>query len=164
MEKWCVCKDGYAVSSNGRVKNITNGNILTPRKHTHGYLRVQIRDVDYYIHRLVAECFVNNPEGKKEVNHIDLDKTNNAASNLEWVTHGENIAYGYKMGSRKNPGAGKFGAKNVNYKPIVAINGTAIIQADSQVEMANYLGVTRGSIGSALLAKHRCKGFTIIYE
>ncbi len=55
------------------------------------------------MHRLVAIAFVPNPENKKEVNHIDGNKENNAASNLEWVTHQENIMHSYKvLGKNRN--------------------------------------------------------------
>lgn len=43
------------------------------------------------IHRLVAEAFVPNPEGKPEVDHIDTDTHNNVATNLRWVTRSENL-------------------------------------------------------------------------
>ena len=45
------------------------------------------------IHRIVAEAFVPNPLEKEEVNHKDENPSNNHASNLEWVTHKENINY-----------------------------------------------------------------------
>ena len=51
-----------------------------------------------YIHRLVAQHFIPNPEGKKYVNHIDHDKSNNTVENLEWVTAKENTKHGIDAG------------------------------------------------------------------
>lgn len=53
-------------------------------------MRLYWKYVKRYIHRLVALYFIPNPHGKKEVNHIDLNKANNSIDNLEWCTKVEN--------------------------------------------------------------------------
>lgn len=49
-----------------------------------------------YVHRLVGLAFIPNPENLKELNHIDEDKNNNCVDNLQWMSHGDNMRYGYQ--------------------------------------------------------------------
>lgn len=68
---------------------------LKPSKTKKGYLIIRISDIEgnkvsLSMHRLVAQAFVKNSENKPQVNHIDCNKENNDASNLEWVTNKEN--------------------------------------------------------------------------
>ena len=96
----------YAVSNLGRIKNNDSEKILSTRKSTNGYLRVNLRKghVKYekptviHVHRLVAEAFLPPIEGKKCVNHIDGNKINNCVDNLEWVTNRENTMHAIKTG------------------------------------------------------------------
>ena len=71
--------------------------ILKPQVIRNGYLHVPLSKAGkwkwFSIHRLVALCFIPNPEGKKQVNHIDGVKFNNHVSNLEWCTNDENRAH-----------------------------------------------------------------------
>lgn len=55
----------------------------------------------YYVHRLVAETFLENPSGFTDVNHKDGDKQNNKLSNLEWVTRSENKIHSFRTGIAK---------------------------------------------------------------
>lgn len=97
----------YQVSNYGRVKSIDRtetckdgvvrfrkGKVLKPHQNYNGYLWVSFCTNDIRkkkkIHRLVAQCFIPNPDGKPQVNHIDGDKHNNHVDNLEWVTPKEN--------------------------------------------------------------------------
>ena len=88
----------YEVSIHGEVRSHhRGGRILKPAPNHSGYLRVVLmRDGKKHnasVHRLVAEAFIPNPKGLLEVNHRDFDKSNNAATNLEWVTRADNCAH-----------------------------------------------------------------------
>ena len=112
-EIWKAIKDyegKYEVSNLGRVKSLERTSrlnkkikekILAPREHTGGYLRVQLSRKDFYIHRLVAETFIPNPENKSQVNHIDGNKRNNRVDNLEWNTPLENNLHAIRTGLNK---------------------------------------------------------------
>ena len=75
----------------------------TPLKswlHTTGYMRVALgRNNFFYVHRLVAQYFLPNPENLPQVDHIDGNRTNNLLNNLRWVSAKQNSRYG---GERHN--------------------------------------------------------------
>jgi hypothetical protein len=85
---YLVYPDGRVYSKKGK------GRFLKQRKHSAGYDRVQLRNsrgcFDKYIHRLVAEHYIPNPENKKEVDHINYIRNDNRVENLQWVTSTEN--------------------------------------------------------------------------
>ena len=97
----------YEISSHGRAR--TNGQrpgLLTLTKQASGYLyvMVQLTNGKYKncrVNRLVAHAFIPNPDDLPEVNHIDGNKENNHVSNLEWVTHSQNVKHSFDTGIRQ---------------------------------------------------------------
>lgn len=92
----------YDVSSSGRVRNARNLRVLKPKSAGAGYSQVCLGAGNYrYVHRLVADAFHPNPDGLPQVNHLDGDKRNNAAENLEWCSRSANLRHAYNAGLLK---------------------------------------------------------------
>lgn len=136
----------YQVSNTGKVrsvdrfvnapqgKRISRGKIISQINKDNGYLYVSLCSngtrKNHYVHRLVADAFVNNAHCGDVVNHIDFNRKNNNAGNLEWCTQRYNVDYSrerMKKPRKKYKGT-KTGYKYIqkrNDKYIVSISNSA---------------------------------------
>lgn len=156
-EEWKVIEKfpNYAVSDLGRVKRLvsrTSGKAGTILKAP---TRLRYPTVDlcneegrtsFLVHRIVASAFIPNIEGKPEVNHIDGNRSNPAAINLEWVSRKENCDHVYKTGLRDASGEGN-GKAVLTWDKVFRIR---VIAHDpkrpSYTKIGNMFGVNEATI------------------
>lgn len=152
----------YAISNkNNLVLNMKTGKILKPFKNMGGYLHVVLynngKGKNCRIHRLVAEAFIDNPNNLPCVNHIDGNKLNNDATNLERCTYSENTKHAYDNGLAK-------GTRNckVKSKPVIGTSlcGTVFKYYSSTMEAERH-GFNYSNIASCCRKERKThKGFT----
>ena len=97
----------YSISEYGLIRNDKTNKILRIQDNGKGYKKVTLtnngKPYQCYIHRLVAEYFLENKnKDKLQVNHIDGDKSNNYFKNLEYVSNSENQIHAHKIGLKPN--------------------------------------------------------------
>lgn len=164
-EKWrsVVGYEGlYEVSNFGRIRRIR---IVVQTRKKHGYMQVSLKDSggarkSLRVHRIVAEAFIPNPEGKPQVNHRDENPENNRADNLEWATAAENTNYGGRTA--------RAAAKNGSKTPVLQIEpGTLKVIAEypGQSAAAKATGIRVSCINACLRGRqYRAGGYIWRYK
>ena len=144
----------YEVSNLGRVRNIKSGRILKPHLNHNGYLKHHLykhnKLKELFLHRIIAIAFIDNPEEKPQVNHIDENKLNNDLSNLEWCTVRENLIHGTRT---------KRVAEKLSQKVIqLDLNDNVLNEFESMVQAGQETGVSRSNISSCCNGKLKSAG------
>lgn len=162
----------YQVSSEGRVKSLERTYIdkigrkryvkeciLKPVIDRYGYLLVNLyaggKQKMHKVHRLVCQAFHDNPENKLDVNHINENKTDNRACNLEWCTRKENCNHG-----TRNERLGKAQSKPVAQ---YAQDGELIKAWPSTMEVERQAGFSNGNISQAANGRYK-KAYGFIWK
>ena len=154
----------YEISNFGRVRSLDSvfyqrhysgcmakhkkqGKIMKLHIRPNGYLAIGLRDKDGHqkslsIHRLVALHFLDKPEGKDYINHLDANPKNNRVDNLEWCTQSHNIQYAYDNGTKTPPGMKKVNQYDMagNY----IRTWESVTQAERTLHINNVGAVCRG--------------------
>ena len=148
------------VSNKGRVVSCKRGTgyPLKVRHNNCGYQMVSAgsgSNNKQYVHRMVAETWLDNPDHCEQVNHINGNKSDNRVENLEWVTPGENLRHAYRTGLKKPSGG-------LKATPIRIPETGEVFE--SQHECARRLGVSHGAVRHCLTGRQStCRGYHLEY-
>lgn len=144
--KPCVVA-GYGISPKGVIFNLRNNRILKPTSRN-GYLRVNIKKINYSIHHLVYETFIGKIPPDMIIDHIDGDRANNNLSNLRLVSQKKNVQATYEKDRKGKTGVTKF-----------SIDGEELEHYDTIQSAANAIGVTHAAIKMAANYGTKSGGF-----
>jgi archaeosine-15-forming tRNA-guanine transglycosylase len=161
----------YQVSNLGRIRRVNqSGYRIRKQKVNKGYFLITLsKDAiqkTFLVHRLVGLAFVDNPKMKPEINHLDENKLNNRANNLQWVTSKENANWGTRNSRiseyvRHNP-VSVCKTKRVNQ--ICKDTKKIIATYESMGEVVRKFGYHQGNISECCSGKRReANGFLWSY-
>ena len=157
---------GYQVTANGLVRSVTRkvrciggfrtvqGRILSqfPSKST-GYYQVDVSSKRQSVHRLIALAWVPGHFDGAWVDHLNGNRKDNRAVNLEWVTRSENAARPYANGSRSGTCLGKLSSDHPTAKPVMS----KCIKTGKITAYASAMDAVRAGFDSGSIS-HCCAG------
>ena len=156
----------YEANELGDIRKIGSNQLLKQWLDKDGYKIVALSNRKIYrAHRLIALTFIENPEGKPVVNHINHIKQDNRVENLEWVTYSENSKHSY-LDNYRQKGTEEW-VKQVQPKAALAsqvkvaqydLNDNLIAIFNSQREASEKTGVCRSSITRCCTGNRKTAG------
>lgn len=159
MEEWKVIEgfEDYEVSTEGRVWSSKSNKVLKTWVSNCNYELIGLsyngKTKHKTVHRIVAEAFIPNPYGKKQVNHKDGNKVNNKVTNLEWNTQSENMKHANTKGlTRDRKGDNSFYHK-VTSKDVLKIREMYASGSYLMREIGEEFNLSRHAIGDIISGK-----------
>lgn len=152
----------YEVSNRGRIRNRYGKILVQANKVGTDYKRVHLcknnKAKHHSVHRLVAMAFVPNETGGDVVNHLDHNKSNNNAENLEWCTQKENARYSADEGRYNFPYANLINGRGHNKRSVIATaeDGTEYV-FESITQAVRFFGISDGRISACCKNKYGSK-------
>ena len=143
----------YAITSCGKVWSYRSKKFLKPCYEKNGYVSVRLSKdgqvKGHYIHRLVAEAYIPNPQGLPQVDHIDEVKTHNWVGNLQWISLGDNVR-------RSVSGRKKSTVKSTKARPIYCVELDKVFE--SQRAACRELGLSSAALCWVLQGQRQTTG------
>jgi len=147
---------GYAASQKGAVKNLVTGKILKACITPRGYVHYEIRGKNVTGHRLVADAFISPRPFNMQINHINGNRADNRATNLEYVTGSENMKHAYATGLQTALRGEKCYAAKMTSGQVEELKKLWASGQFSQRELGIVFGVSGSAICNAVNGRSYC--------
>jgi hypothetical protein len=158
MKEFILHNNILFANTDGHIYRLVKGEYIILKEYDRrGYKLISLGfngiHKPFTIHRIIAKCFIPNPENKPIVNHKDGIKHNNIPENLEWSTSAENNLHAYRV--LKHQGRG--GVPKDSEKAVLQcdLSGNVIAEYKSLCEAARAIGGNQGSISMCIQGKRR---------
>lgn len=145
----------YQISDMAEIRRVGTNRLLKLHKSKVGYLSIALckdgKKHYLWVHRLLAQAFIPNPENKPQVNHINGNKSDCRIENLEWVSISENHIHAYKTGLQDGVKCSKHLRKAIR-----CVESGVVYE--SIADAARKIGAFMQNVSKACISGTTCKG------